>query len=117
MTASGRHRPADPVLPTRLRGSPALPTRTGMLTTSAPGKAMVHIEVLPVMALVTGFSEYQVRVLRGMARVLDERGIPLLVVAHEPIASDRTPPLVLDLIRRREVRGVVALGDATGFPR
>lgn len=78
---------------------------------------MAHVEALPVMALVTGIADYQVRVLRGVATRLDRRGVPLLVVANEPIASDRTPSLVLDLVRHRRVRGVIALADAAPFPQ
>jgi DNA-binding LacI/PurR family transcriptional regulator len=81
------------------------------------GEAMAEVAPLPVMALATGFAEYQVRVLRGLAGRLERHGVPLLVVAHEPIATDRTPSLVLDLIRHRQVRGVIALADASDFPR
>jgi len=71
----------------------------------------------PVMALVTGIVEYQLRVIAGMRHALAERGIPLLVAADEPFASDRTPTLVLDLIRRRVPLGVIALADVADFRR
>ena len=67
----------------------------------------------PVMALVTGIGEYHVRVLAGMMRKLTPAGVPLLVVANEPFASQRTPSIVLDLIRRGVPRGVVAFADAS----
>jgi len=65
---------------------------------------MAAAEGLPVMALVTGFAEDQVRVLRSLARRLEQYGVPMLVVANEPSAADRTPSLVLDLIRQHRWR-------------
>jgi len=69
------------------------------------------------MALVTGIAEYHLRVVSGMAEALAERDIPLLIVTNEPFGSERTPSIVLDLIRHGVPRGVVALSDASHFRR
>jgi diguanylate cyclase (GGDEF)-like protein len=69
----------------------------------------------PVMAVVTGVAEYQVRVISGLSQELAEHGIPLLVVTNEPFASEGTPTIILDLIRRRIPRGVIALADSARF--
>lgn len=71
----------------------------------------------PVVALVTGIGAYHVGVIDGAARVLAERGVPLLVVAVDTFESDRTPEVVLDLLRDPGTRGVIALADAAVFQR
>ena len=78
---------------------------------------MSTVPAPPVVALVTGIAEYHLRVVSGMAAALAQRDIPLLVVTNEPFASERTPSIVLDLIRHRVPRGVVALSDTSHFRR
>jgi len=72
---------------------------------------MARPTVRPVVALLTQIAEYQLRLIAGMSDALTSRGIPLLVVANQPFGTERTPSLVLDLIRRRVPRGVIALAD------
>ena len=69
------------------------------------------------MALVTGVAEYHVRVMAGMAESLAEHDVPLLVVTNEPFASEPTPSIILDLIRRQVPCGVIALADTAHFRR
>src|SRR5689334_24885254 len=76
---------------------------------------MAGVAAAPVIALLTEFSQYQSRVLAGLVAALAPRGVPVLALSTRPFASERTPSIVLDLVRERIARGVVALADASEF--
>ena len=71
----------------------------------------------PVMALVSGIGDYQMQVITGITRRLDEAGMPVLVVAVDISDSDATPNVVLDLIRTGSVQGMIALADPSVLAR
>lgn len=66
----------------------------------------------PVVALVTGYDDYQRRILRAASRELDAAGLPLIVHADGPQSRALESPLLRAVLERFPISGLLSL-DAT----
>jgi len=64
----------------------------------------------PVLAIVTGTHDYQMRLLRSMAEVFDEHGIPLIAHTGGMLRRDTLSPVLERMIRSTSPLGVISSG-------
>lgn len=63
----------------------------------------------PVVAIVSGFDDYQRRLLAGAGAELAAAGVPLVVHADVPRSGGLEAPLLRGMLERLEVGGVLSV--------